>query len=73
LGSTMISCTASDASARTSQCSFTVTLTSVLVLRVTKFLALGYSLLWVKMDGPPYSGEDSSTRQAHTRFCCSRC
>jgi lysophospholipase L1-like esterase len=42
-GSTTVSCTATDASARTAQCTFTVTLTPALRLSVTKFMAFGDS------------------------------
>ena len=43
VGSTTVSCTATDASGRTAQCAFTVTLTAALRLAVTKFVAFGDS------------------------------
>jgi lysophospholipase L1-like esterase len=43
MGTTAVSCTAADAASRQSQCSFSVTLTP-LVLSVTKFVAFGDSL-----------------------------
>ena len=43
LGSTTVSCTASDASSRTAQCTFTVTLNPALRLAVSKFMAFGDS------------------------------
>ena len=43
VGATTVSCTATDASARTSQCAFTVTLTALLRLNATKFMAFGDS------------------------------
>jgi lysophospholipase L1-like esterase/predicted small lipoprotein YifL len=43
LGATTISCTATDASARNAQCTFTVTLTPALRLAITKFMAFGDS------------------------------
>lgn len=43
VGSTTVSCTATDASARSAQCTFTVTLTPALRLAVTKFMAFGDS------------------------------
>ena len=44
LGATPVTCTASDAQARTASCSFTVTVAAVPMLSVTKFLAFGDSL-----------------------------
>jgi lysophospholipase L1-like esterase len=44
VGSTTVACTASDASSRTAQCAFTVTLTPALTLAVTKFMAFGDSV-----------------------------
>ena len=44
LGSTTVSCTASDASSRTAQCTFTVTLNPALNLAITKFMAFGDSV-----------------------------
>jgi lysophospholipase L1-like esterase len=43
VGTTTVSCTATDASSRTGQCTFTVTLSAALRLGVTKFLAFGDS------------------------------
>ena len=43
VGATKVSCTATDASSRTAQCTFTVTLNAALRLAVTKFLAFGDS------------------------------
>jgi len=43
VGSTTVACTASDASSRTAQCTFTVTLNPALRLAVTKFMAFGDS------------------------------
>src|SRR6266545_4119867 len=43
VGATTVSCTATDASARTAQCTFTVTLMPALRLAVTKFMAFGDS------------------------------
>jgi len=43
VGATTVSCTATDASLRTAQCTFTVTLTPALRLGVTKFMAFGDS------------------------------
>jgi lysophospholipase L1-like esterase len=43
VGSTTVSCTATDASSRTAQCTFTVSLTAALRLAVTKFMAFGDS------------------------------
>jgi lysophospholipase L1-like esterase len=43
VGATTVSCTAKDASSRTSPCTFTVTLTPALRLGVTKFIAFGDS------------------------------
>lgn len=42
-GTTTVTCTATDASSRTAQCSFTVTLSPALRLAVTKFMAFGDS------------------------------
>ena len=44
VGPTTVSCTATDASARTAQCTFTVTLTAALRLGATKFMAFGDSV-----------------------------
>jgi lysophospholipase L1-like esterase len=44
VGSTTVACTASDASSRTAQCTFTVTLSPALRLPVTKFMAFGDSV-----------------------------
>ena len=44
LGATPVTCTASDAQARTATCSFTVTVAAVPTLSVTRFLAFGDSL-----------------------------
>src|SRR5512141_1120640 len=41
VGATTVSCTATDASARNTQCTFTVTLTPALRLAITKFMAFG--------------------------------
>ncbi len=43
VGATTVSCTATDASARTAQCTFTVTLTPALRLGITTFMAFGDS------------------------------
>jgi lysophospholipase L1-like esterase len=44
VGSTTVACTASDASSRTAQCTFTVTLNPALSLAITKFMAFGDSV-----------------------------
>jgi lysophospholipase L1-like esterase len=43
VGATTVSCTATDASARNAQCTFTVTLNAALILGATKFVAFGDS------------------------------
>jgi len=43
VGTTTVSCTANDASSRTAQCTFTVTLAPALILAATKFMAFGDS------------------------------
>lgn len=44
VGTTTVSCTANDASSRTAQCTFTVTLAPALILAATKFMAFGDSV-----------------------------
>ena len=44
VATTTVSCVANDASSRTAQCSFTITLTAALRLGATKFLAFGDSI-----------------------------
>jgi lysophospholipase L1-like esterase len=56
VGTTAVSCTAVDASARQAQCSFTVTLTPML-LAVTKYLAFGDSLTEGQNGRPGLLGE----------------
>ena len=58
MGTTTVACTAADASARQAQCSFTVTLTPLL-LSVTKFLAFGDSFT---------EGEDGRVAILRPRF-----
>jgi len=58
-GTTTVSCTANDASSRTAQCTFTVTLNPALKLAATKFLAFGDSFT---------EGEDGRSLVLHPHF-----
>jgi len=61
LGSTIVTCTATDALARQASCNFNVTVTAAPRLSKTKFLAFGDSITVGRCNGkdtfcPPYSG-----------------
>ena len=73
LGSTIVSCTATDALARQASCNFNVTVTALPRISKTKFLAFGDSITFGRCDSggvncPPYTVRlDELLRERYTR------